>query len=345
MYSFAPKTSNGIFTSPGRIAFDIGARMSIENPLIKSFTVMTKSALMSTFRTVIFIQLQIFSHTNVMNNTANLLNQNALSNVELANNLANTNSAIAEKAVNVANKTVLLANNIKGAQLTANAAVNEAVKINLNNTSGATEVAARVAKAAVDMANNLNNKGAAAVANIAVNAASNAKKGDDPNAVALNIANAANAKANKVESIEVKKVNDMNTALNNSIAHSNATKNAKNMSTKNTNAVRGLNSMVNGKYANVKKATGSNVITAQGVTRPRTNANALTTIPSHKNGYAPANANNQKTGKQMYKEGVLMNIYKNKNGKQYTVQKGLNGNMKNYLFSGINMGLFSNKMV
>ena len=330
----------GLLTSPGSIRFNIGARRSSENPFMTSCIVTTRRPLVSTFLIgmleFILHSPDKFSILNVMIDSAqNAINVSAVNNAELANMTNASHPNIAANAIKAANNQIGLADNAGAANEVANAAIREAADVAKNSTSSAAEAAARVAAAAMNSANSLalGESGASRVANAAVNAAKAVNVKSDPNNAALKVANAAIAASNAVENAAVAETVKQNNQLNNSIAHANVTRAAKNLSSSNSANVRGYNAALNRKPANVAKGAKGQTITSNGKVR-NAGANSLNMRPPRP-AMIPANKGNTKTNRRVYKGGLLRNVYENKNGKRYTISTGELGNMKNYLFTGM----------
>ena len=128
---------------------------------------------------------------------------------------------------------------------------------------------------------------------------------------------------------------------------------------KKLNAKIAASSPTNSKFARVvsanKEAMKKMIFTAEGNMREliKTNTANLVNINGKKRVVVPKtakvvhqlhNPNAKTTGKQVYKQGQLRNIYKNKNGKNYTVMPGVHGNVRNYQ-NMAKSGLFSGKML
>ena len=281
----------------------------------------------------------------MMNNTPNVINESALNNANLANKINNSHSELAKNIVKNANSQIKSADNVAGANLIADAAVNEATNISLNGNNNAQVAAARVAKAAIIASNNMSNgnRGANTVANAALRSAATANSNSDPNSAALKVANAAIKAANKIEDAALEVVSRQNAKINAAVSHANVSNAAKKLSVSNSAGIRGYNKMLNGNPAVVKTASNGHTITTTG--NVRNNKSGGLNFKRYQPALAHANKSNSKTGGQVYKEGVLKNIYKNRNGKQYTVSNGNKGTIKNFVYSGMNAGLFSGKMM
>ena len=98
-------------------------------------------------------------------------------------------------------------------------------------------------------------------------------------------------------------------------------------------------------YSKVKPAGKGFLITASGNTVKQSAKNLeQMTNPQNAKKYVTFNGKNKKLTTQVYRQGKLANVYKNKKG-SYTKANGMSGNVKNYLYSGMNTGLFQNKMM
>jgi hypothetical protein len=128
---------------------------------------------------------------------------------------------------------------------------------------------------------------------------------------------------------------------------------------KKLNAKIAATSPTNSKFASVvsanKEAMKKMIFTAEGNMREliKTNTANVVNINGKKRVVVPKtakivhklhNVKAKTTGKQVYKQGELRNIYKNKNGKNYTVMPGVHGNVRNYQ-NMAKSGLFSGKML
>lgn len=316
-------------------------------------------------------------NTNVV---AQNLNKLAVKNVEIANYLVNAsknatgmNKSKLQNAAslnaNVANKIINNANNVMAANQAANAAMTSAVNLNVNTKLDGQRAATAVAESTMKVVSeaNFGAAGANSVANAAISAAAKVSSETDPNVAALNVANASLKASKKVETNMLEKSINLNTngsknlannaRVNNNNVNSNVTvtnklvKSANNMqknAVKLANTPQGKVGPMNRKfvmYAPVKKTNNSFLMTANGnVVKFNSKAKKAITHPSAKKQYVPFNAKNNKLNTQVYKQGELKNIYKNKKG-VYTKATGFQGNVKNYLYSGMNTGLFGNKMV
>ena len=316
-------------------------------------------------------------NTNIV---AQNLNQLAVKNIEIANSLVNASKNAtgmnkmnlqnaAKLNANVANKIVNNANNVMAANQAANAAMNTAVNLSVNTKLDGQGAATVVAESTMKVASNVNfgAAGANVVANAAISAAAKVSSETDPNVAALNVANASLKASKKVETnmleksinLNTKGANNLansakvnNTNVNSSVVATNKLANSANNMQKNAiklaNASQGKVGPMNKTfvmYAPVKKANKNSLMTASGnVVKFNANVKKAITHPSSKKQYVPFNAKNKKLKTQVYKQGELKNIYKNNKG-TYTKATGFQGNVKNYLYGGMNTGLFGNKMV
>lgn len=307
-----------------------------------------------------------------MNSTASVMVNNAQKMLNMANSIESGNglqNAAVNTATNamvqVANNTMKAAANVNAATVSANSAVSVASNIS-TNTSVKTAVSSVVnatlkadAPAVVNAAVNAANSVLAANANASntmqvpnnsqtVNVvnksqAANVVVNNKPmnGAQAANVvANAATAAAVNVEAKEVanvaKNVKALNAKLNNTKTKINPTNPMRERFSKavsvNSKNTKKMIYTAEGNIKALNNKNGAKVIKVNGQNRVVLPKLVEKTYNKH-------NKSAQKTGRQVYKQGELRNIYKNKNGKFYTVMNGAMGNMKNFMFKGAN-GLF-----
>tara|TARA_B110000977_G_scaffold201886_1_gene299805 strand:- start:11998 stop:12915 length:918 start_codon:yes stop_codon:yes gene_type:complete len=276
---------------------------------------------------------QVNTATNSMANTANNSQVNVSTNSMASNSQVNaaTNS-MANTASNVLNS----ASTVNNAINTANRAIN--VASNVGPTASVESAVSSVVKSVqTQTANTKVSQKVVQAANVLIMGGNNTMVGKEAAAV---VANAGVAEALNIQNGEIQKVNASLKSLNQKL---NATK-AKiqpqsptythfaNAVSVNKNAMKKMVFTTEGNIKEVRKGkNGASVINVNGTKRavvPQLTAVKL-------------NAHNKKTnptGRQVYKQGELKNIYNKKN--PYTVMNGAMGNMKSYLFKGSN-GLFS----
>lgn len=281
-----------------------------------------------------------------MNSLASVMVNNAQTMVNMANSIESANimqnqtvNASTNAIANVANATMNSASTVNSAVKTANVAVTAASAVNTSASvnTGVTSVVQSVMK------------GNAAVANAVVNSANAVLKNNTVTngSVAANIvANAAVNVAANVELNEASKVSNMTKNLNKKLNVTKKTieptnpmreKFAKAISV-NAKNVKKMLYTAEGEVKTVMNKNGGKVINVNG--KPRVVVPKLETRSLN----AHNKSSGTKTGRQVYKQGNLKNVYKNKNGKMYTIMNGAMGNMKNYLFKGAN-GLFSGSLL
>lgn len=303
----------------------------------------------------------------ISNNISNQLNLNAVNNVELANslvNVSNLNSAVnksilenaAATIVNAANTTIQNAGNVLAStQVTNNIIMN-------GNKSGnsVTDVTNNMAVSGLNLANSASfgKVSAKAISNASINATvkvtANSSMSNGVNKVVNSVIN----EAAKIESVAVTNSVKANIKAINSVV--NLAGKTNNTQTKEVliNAAASIqtntNKMINRiqPYNNSvitlskpKPAGKGFLITASGNTVKLNNKNLQRiTNPESTKKYVAFNGKNKKLSTQVYKQGELRNVYKNKKG-VYTKAAGMSGNVKNYLYSGMNTGLFGNSML
>lgn len=170
-------------------------------------------------------------------------------------------------------------------------------------------------KAAIVAANN--------VANLALNKAKNMPMNMPAPNVAANIANAVVNKANKMNNIGSAVVaNAVVKSAQNVKINTKPTTAALNIAKAAVKSAEKVNKVMN-------RSTYSNVPMSPNANKKLTPNNFF-----KKPEFVKFNEGNGKTNAQIYKQGVLKNVYKNSKGK-YVKSSGNLGNLKNYLFSGL----------
>jgi hypothetical protein len=296
-----------------------------------------------------------------------LLNSVALKNAIVANTLigskvnskiqSNILNNVASMNVSAANKIIKTTNNVMAAEKTAEAAMKSAVNLSVNTTLNSQQAASKVVKSAMKIANTvkMGNSGSNAIVNASVNAAASVKVNSDPNVAALKVANAALNASLNIKSKSVENVINTNTALINSTKQMlNKSKVKDEVKSLINNGVKDV-AVATAKvmpyndrenlFAIPMKGNKNTIITAQGNTK-KFNSTKLNAIinPRGPIKYAKFNGKNKQLSTEIYKQGNLKKMYKNKHG-IYTESSGLNGKFKNYVYTGLNTGLFGNNMV
>jgi hypothetical protein len=282
----------------------------------------------------------------------NFLNRNAEKQAALANKLVsqNANPEVVNTVIKNANNTLKAADNLENAQEAVKAGINRASMNISKNTNNNGKQAANAVKNAV-VSNVMNSTigvpGGVVIANAANAEAKKIPAGMNGNEAALRIINRTVTEQNKLELKEMNKVTRMNnnnsTILQKITNNNNNTNaimnNARKQAVNNAREVRGYNSMMNKVLAPATRMAAKNnsnrMITTTGNIRRVTNNNkrGLTNMGVNRVRVTNNNVGNVKTGKQVFSQGALKNVYANKRG-QYTVSTGNNGNLKNYLFQG-----------
>jgi len=264
--------------------------------------------------------------------------ESAASNIIRAANVAVTNASNANASNQVANA-VAVGNNSGGSAFDATNTM--AIKgLNMANGANFGKAAAKsVANAAINATGKVtNNSNVSAGVNKVLNAVVNEAAKNDAQAINSSIkanTKAANSVLNLVNKVNSNQAQD---ALLNAAAKIQINTN------KMMNRIQPTNN-ASIQYSKVKPAGKGFLITASGNT-VKQNAKSLEQMTNPKNAkqYVKFNGKNKKLTTQVYRQGQLANVYKNKKG-SYTKANGMSGNVKNYLYSGMNTGLFGNKMM
>jgi hypothetical protein len=302
----------------------------------------------------------------ITSNVSSQLNINAVENVEIANLLVNISKmntggnkvaleTAASNIIGAANTAVTNASNAKASNQVANA-----VAVGKNSGVSAFDATNNMAINGLNMANGANNGKAAAksVANAAINATGKVTNNSNVSAGVNKVLNAVVNEAAKNDAQAVNSSIKANTNAANSVLSLvnkvnsnqaqdvllNAAAKIQNNTKKMINRIQPTNN-ASIQYSKVKPAGKGFLITASGNTVKQTPKNLQQmTNPKNAKMYVKFNGKNKKLTTQVYKQGQLANVYKNKKG-SYTKANGMSGNVKNYLYSGMNTGLFGNKMM
>ena len=303
----------------------------------------------------------------ITGNVGSQLNALAVKNVEIANTLVNVSKSItgvnksalqnaASVAVNAANVVVKNASDAKAAVQVVNAVVSAGK----NAGSSALNITNNMAVKGLNTANSANTGivGAKVVANATINATGKVTNNSN---VAAGVSKVNKAATNSAKNVEIKAINNSvkaNTKAANSalklvnkvndpkaqVALVNAAGKIQNNTKNMLNRVQPTNSSSTS-YGKVKSAGKGFLLTSTGNTVKQSPQNVEKMVnPKNSRVYVKFNGKNKKLTTQVYKQGGLKNVYKNKKG-VYTKANGMSGNVKNYLYSGMNTGLFQNKMM
>ena len=302
----------------------------------------------------------------ISSNVSSQLNIMAVQNVEIANTLVNISKmntggnkvaleSAASNIIGAANTAITNASSAKASNQVANA-----VAVGNNSMVSAFDATNNMAIKGLNMANNANIGKAAAksVANAAVNATGKVTNNSN---VSAGVNKVLNAVVNEAAKNDIQAINNSikaNTKAANAVLSLvnkvnstqaqdvllNAAEKIQNNTKKMMNRIQPTNNAAI-QYSKVKPAGKGFLITASGNTVKQSPKNLeQMTNPKNAKTYVKFNGKNKKLSTQVYRQGQLANVYKNKKG-SYTKANGMSGNVKNYLYSGMNTGLFQNKMM
>ena len=239
---------------------------------------------------------------------ASNINTLAIKNVELANAIVknNGNQVVANNLVKNANKLMNLADNVTSANLSANVVLEKAVNVSANTKLTANTVANNILKATENAVTNLKpNNGITNVIKAINKVANNVPVQADPNATAMKVANAAVKAANVISENSAKIANKIGVAPYNAAFSS---------------------------FAKAKKANNTMIIATNGTVKKFNATKFVSNLNKKTKKQAFVNA---PTNKQHYnKTGVVKQVHKNNKG-SYVKSSGMNGNVKNYLYTGM----------